>query len=1040
MQLQTSIAYQECELDEFAAVNITFNSLKRIKKELKSRELYAKFLIRLKNLLLAQVKDLDAKFIIYDDKFVLNFNKELSLATSSNKAVRASLKIVNAFTSLNLNVLKEFAISLNMNLTIIKKNSEDLQEFVSYNNNVKPLSLRKNDKKYLKGFQIILDQYIYDLISKDYKTDSLYSLENNGKTIMFYEILLDKYILPLDENVDTNNINIKKVEINNDFQPEEDETDYYSFNVLDINSKCNFVKTNAIEIFNKLNNLNLEKGAQILSLRSKKEYSLVSSELEEYFEKRDLTVLKVSCTEEMNYKPWGVLEALFRDYLKLPFHNGYINLSTINRIVVEKYKTLLELLFFKPAKAMGYEDARFIYMEQFSKFLKSLKNTVIIIDNFEYLDDTTIQTLELYFDKFKSIVPNFVFITNSDLPVHSKFKGLLRTNLYTEYTLSACSMESCLSTIKNDAADFIQSFYFEKIKANFKGSYLYFKNALEYLKDCGVLVEFENKLILKNKKSVILSSDIFGLLKTRIKNYAKNVDLSLILAYSNILGARFDINSLIQLGIKDVDKNIKMLQKSGLVTLKENIVYINNFGIIISVLKNAIKPEVNEFLAKNVIAQLGKGLDDVTMFTSMGILKAYKEEYLTLWKNSQFAINTGDYDAYLKNCLGFLSLIEYINAQISSEEIEDNKKEVYNNILLCLYAYSPAKIYFIENILLLDAIKNNDNEKIVKLSNLMLQGALLTSNYTDAVGLLHNIYSRMPEPILVNNGKINVKFLLLSLVNIEILYNIGDLRQCVNIGEEILSVISAENIDTIKPESFSKSLFITHLFDTFRLVALAKVHLLDDDIEDFFDKISQKFSIEFPEKMSIISIKDFLAGKVYSIENIENASAFSKLVYLLLQEFSNLKDDYKKFAQNVHKAKLLALEIHQREIELFCDILIAYCYYKLGVYEKAQFILDDILESSTLSALLNIKLMANYVKTLVLMKGQEISEALHLVNDSLADIQKMNNNSQILYALFEKTYLEMAQKNLIELNNLEYEQQKIDPYKEKLKLFFSEEE
>ena len=37
-----------------------------------------------------------------------------------------------------------------------------------------------------------------------------------------------------------------------------------------------------------------------------------------------------------------------------------------------------------------------------------------------------------------------------------------------------------------------------------------------------------------------------------------------------------------------------------------------------------------------------------------------------------------------------------------------------------LYSYSPEKIYEIENILLIDAINENNNEKIVKLSNLML--------------------------------------------------------------------------------------------------------------------------------------------------------------------------------------------------------------------------------------------------------------------------------------------------------------------------------
>ena len=89
---------------------------------------------------------------------------------------------------------------------------------------------------------------------------------------------------------------------------------------------------------------------------------------------------------------------------------------------------------------------------------------------------------------------------------------------------------------------------------------------------------------------------------------------------------------------------------------------------------------------------------------------------------------------------------------IEKSVIEENKMEVYNNILMFLYNYSPAKIYFIENVLLMDAIEEGDDEKIVKLSNLMLQGALISSNYTDALGLLHNILTRMKNPVLVVDG------------------------------------------------------------------------------------------------------------------------------------------------------------------------------------------------------------------------------------------------------------------------------------------------
>lgn len=1005
--LKTSLAYQECESDEFASIIIKFGSLKKIKKALKSQELYTKFYFKLKNLLLAQIKGVDCNFITYGDIFTVNMCKELSLATSSNKAVRLALKIVNAFVSLNSKIMDELGVPLNLSVSIVKKSAENLQELTVYENNVKLLTVNKGRKKYLKGLEIVLDQYVRDEVNKDYKTDSLYSVEDNGSTIMFYEIILDSYVLPPSENTDDMPISVSKKEINK-LSSDTEQKDLNSFKVFDINAKCTFERIPTSGLIDSLKT----KVSKIISIRSEEELAINTQTLVNFFKSEDYRVLTVSCTEEMTYKPWGFFEALFRDYNN-----------------TSKFKTLVDLLNGIPVKAMTPEDARFAYMEAWNKFLSVLNKTVIIVEGFENLDDTSIQTLELYFDKFRRINPNFVFITTKELSVHSKIKGLLRTPVYTEYVLNKTSMDACLSTFKSDAADFIQSFYFEKIKENFNGSYLYFENAIKYLKDNGILLDFDNKLLIKGKKSVILPANLQGLIKSRIKHLSKNMDISLIFAYSTILGSRMDFETLILLGIKDIDKHAETLAQSGLARVENNIIYLNNFSLILPVIKASLKKAAEEFLAKNIIAKLGKNIDNVSLAFAMGKLGMFKDEYLTLWKNSQFAIKTGDYDAYLKNCLGFLSLVEHIESNISKEDIEENKKEVYNNVLMSLYGYSPAKIYFIENMLLMDAINEDDNDKIVKLSNLMLQGALISSNYTDALGLLHNILSRMPNPTLMVDGAVNTKFLLLSLVHIEILYNVGDFRTCADITEEILSVLSPEILDKVKPASFSTNLFVSHILETCRLAGFAKLFLMDENLEEYFARVAVSLNSELPEADCILALRDFLAGKVYTTGNIEEASPFSKVIYLILQEFSVLKDDYKRFAQNIYQAKLLALDLHQKELELFCDLLIAYAYSKIGIAEKAKAIYSDVLESADKSAMFNILAAAKYCMALI----SAPEEALLMVNDTLASIQKFDNQAKIFYALFEKLYIDIAEKEEISAVDIESEKQKLEPLNNSLK-------
>ena len=49
-----------------------------------------------------------------------------------------------------------------------------------------------------------------------------------------------------------------------------------------------------------------------------------------------------------------------------------------------------------------------------------------------------------------------------------------------------------------------------------------------------------------------------------------------------------------------------------------------------------------------------------------------------------------------------------------------------------------------------------------------------------------------------------------------------------------------------------------------------------------------------------------------NFENVQDSSPYSKIIYLILQEFNNLKGEFKDFAQNIYQAKLLASDISQK--------------------------------------------------------------------------------------------------------------------------------
>ena len=1008
--VSSSIARIECEADEFASLTVKFGALGTIRNILSSPDLYSKFLIKLKNLILAQLKNTDGRVIIYGNEYVINFNKELSYVTSVNKAVRMGIKILNAFTGLNIRMQDELGTPLKISILIQKKTAEDLLVNKSIENNVKLLMSKKEEEKFLKGMQIIMDEFTRDCIIMEYKTDSLFLIEQNGMSVMYYELLLNNYILPPASNAD-NPINIAKpTSINKNDTTQ----DIYSFKVFNINAKCNFESCYSDNVVTKI-----KQECKILSLRGEKELQINTNTLRDYYTENNKKVLYVACTEEMNYKPWGFFEKLFKDAYRLSSVNGLINLDSLGN----QFEIIKKLILNVPVKTASPEDARFAYMEAFCSFLTSLKDCVIIVDGFENLDDTSIQTLEIFFDNYKNIETNFIFITDKENSVHSKIKGLLNTPVYTEITLLKNNIATLLSGIKDDAADFIKSFYYEKIKENFDGSKFYFDNAIKYLIEKDVLVSFKNKLVIKNNNSVMLPKSLKDLIKHRLKAMAKYPDASLILAYSGFLGERLDFQVLEQLGVKNIDTSAKTLNEAGFTHTEDNIIYINNYPLIKDIVKLSLKPEVEDFLAKNIIAKIGKLIDDTTLLTLMGVVSEYKEQYLLLWKNSKKAIEVGDYDAYLKNSLGFLSIIEKIGSNISRKEIEANKKEVYQNILMSLYGYSPAKIYPIENILLIDAINSNDDEKISKLSNLMLQGALISSNYTNALSAMQNILERVNNPSLIVDGVINTRFLLLSLVNIEILFNIGEYKKCIELGEELLNIIRPDKINSLKPANFSLNLFASHLADTFRLVAFAKLLTMDKNLDKFFDLVKISLDEELPEKDCIIAIKEFLQNKKFTPSNIENHTPFSKVIFLILQELSEKRKNYKLFAQNIYQAKLLASEIHETILEYICDLLIAYAYAQIGIHRKANVIFNDVLEKSQNSANFNVNIFANYFIASAKIESGEIEEALVIVNNALENIQR-HDNSKIFYAMYEKLYIKIAQMNHLHIDII-FEQQKL---------------
>ena len=117
-----------------------------------------------------------------------------------------------------------------------------------------------------------------------------------------------------------------------------------------------------------------------------------------------------------------------------------------------------------------------------------------------------------------------------------------------------------------------------------------------------------------------------------------------------------------------------------------------------------------------------------------------------------------------------------------------------------------------------------------------------------------------------------------------------------------------------------------------------------------------------------------------------------------------------------------------------------YAYSKTGVEEKAEAIYADILETSEKNAIFNMLLIAKFFIAKLKLTKAKNEEAMLLINDALALLQKLDNQSKILFSIFEKLFIDVVSKEANSVIDINSEVQKLLPYTEKLSFLLKKED
>lgn len=1038
-----SISMNEAETEEFACLAITFPNLDDLRPALKNKQIFNKFFKKLKSFIFAFGKQQENRVQYIDNIFIIKYYKEFSMSSSANKAVKSAIELMNKIAEISFKLKKTKGVKMACKMTILKRTLENDNESFNTGLNIKLINTENKKEDYADGLQLITDQYINSLISRQYKQEMIYSSQVNDELLEFYEFPIKAHLTPIiieDENKKENRL-VKPKELPkiSDLTEEKKEIDLFSNKVIDIKTKCEFLKVEGIDVPQKIQEL-LSKNV-FITIKSKENLALSSSVIADAIQKKNSKMLHVVCSEGFVYDPYACFKELIASYLG--FDTKLANLDTTS---TQKLKTfdkedfVYKLLTHNKLGDIEPQDALKQYMEIFYAFIEHQKGAVIFIENFDLIDETSLEIFISMIENFEQMGISFVVTVPDTYLAHKEINELLYLDAYKEIEVQKTSFDRLLETIPEDISGIENSFYLKKIKDQFMGGVLYFQHAFQYLRDTHVFMSHEGKLFVNAEKTIIFPSSLEQLLSKRFESLEENE--CFILAYASFLGNNMVIGILNDLGVENLDVAIRSLCEKKFITINNFIVEVENFRLLQKVIKDFLEDDVKKIITQNILEKLHTKTLEVVK--SLGLIT---ESQTTIFDLSKYAISHGDFNAYLRNCKRFLSIIEKVPKKNLLPEMKEARDYIYSTLAQYINKYPSHKIYAISKIIFDDCVRKKDDLKIMNISSLMLDSALMGENYILAQQSLHNVLIRMLNPALTEgNANIQAKYFFYSCINAKILFNAGKFKQCIEVLDNILLSINQELFMQLGASNVSKDAFISYFMTILPYGALARVFTCDTSLDKYFEKINYMFSQDIPCALAIKYLEMLVHNQDIEInENLELSNdSLSQIIKCFIVAFKQFDGDYNSFAQNIYQVKLLARKFKDSFWGLLSDLLIGYSYQKLGSTVKANVIFKDVQTIAQKSGMGYVSVWANWFVANLNYDKHEYELASKNIGDNIIVISRSSADDmlpailsyilQINIVVAQQTYDTDLQPILYKINygcerfNLQYMQSMLVEY------------
>lgn len=1023
---EKSVILNEANSDDFVILTIDFPNINEMKDLFGSAKLLNKFKINLDKIIFDYTKSIGLRRQIINKTYVIRFDKDYTFNSSAASAVKAAIDLLNLITAMNCKLTRKKNATVRCNMFLLKRNINDDPYNIDsgYNINLLNQVTKNKSDKILNTFQVLTDDQVTDSISGDYKVSPLNSVMIKNNMVMFYEVDLREFVkveYP-DEDED------KEIEIPNFVQNmliEQDKLDGEALNNLDspgdpdaiydidtINFdeiQCEFIRTENIDvIFHILNKFqNIPKGiVAIKTAEMYKPYTIKVLNAAAETGKFN-NIISLTCYDEMKYSPYSFFRELVSAIFEYTVSQKLFSTNDFSMFSsVDPDGLIKDLITLHRRNDNGDSmDKRHVYFEIFLTLLQIIPKTLIFVEDFDKIDSSSYDVLKYLFESFEQLDISFLISYDKSFSLHKDCHFLLSKPYYTEITLKPTPFEKLIEENKIYYRNILNNFYFQRIAKYACGSILFIDIAMQYLIESGVFAADDDSVEMINPKTIIIPSSLDKLVARRLNLLQDDVDTMKFLTSIVLLGTRIDMATIESLGYENKDEIIEKLANMGFIYQYNDCIYFPNYNL----LRSNLLTTISKIYLTDVANELFDKVFDSSMPSPVkaylyGLLEETDKEREQWEQLSDIDLSLGDFSAYLNSTEKVLELLDKNTDPEQLERLEDYKQNLYKNIAQNLYEYIPDKTSGIALSALKNLEKSKDTDQIILLCNKMINGSLFMGNYNHALELTHKVLSLLP-PSSINpaDPNFNTYFFLMSVIHIQILFNIGALVDCLDIGYKVLNVISNDTISVLKPDYMSEDDFKSLIVDSAGYVALANVLLLYGNVGEFLNILRGEINF-VPESYNLfIVLEQLIHGKSVSNLNfnISDNDRFGHTILALINSFVNFNGDYNIFAENIYKAKLAAKHFRLYQLELFADLMVGYSYMELNSFKKANSIIYKIIKETNNNGMTTLLYVAWYVMSLLHLKENKYDVAFGIINNSLIQLEKNNSTSEYLLMLFK---------------------------------------